>query len=138
MGTDITGPMSKQKLKLPFTNYFPLEEGPIGNPNKIYRIGYTIHGFTHPWLLNNADSAMWEANRHSNVRLTILDPEFDNQKQVQQIDAWVADDFDGIMIWPMQEAPTGPPGTEGDRRRHSLCVHRPNGGDKQNQCPGNG
>jgi ribose transport system substrate-binding protein len=52
---------------------------------------------------------MWEANRHSNVRLTILDPEFDNQKQVQQIDAWVADGLDGIMIWPMQEAPTGPP-----------------------------
>lgn len=109
MGTDITGPMSKQKLKLPFTNYFPLEKGPIGDPQKIYRIGYTIHGFTHPWLLNNADSAMWEANRHSNVRLTILDPEFDNQKQIQQIDAWVADGLDGIMIWPMQEAPTGPP-----------------------------
>ena len=109
MGTDITGPMSKQKLKLPFTNYFPLDEGPIGDPQKTYRIGYTIHGFTHPWLLNNADSALWEANRHSNVHLTILDPEFDNQKQVQQIDAWVADSLDGIMIWPMQEAPTGPP-----------------------------
>ena len=109
MGTDIIGPMSRQKLKLPFTNYFPLPEGPIGDSQKIYRIGYTIHGFSHPWLLNNADSAMWEANRHSNVRLTILDPEFDNQKQVEQIDAWVADGLDGIMIWPMQEAPTGPP-----------------------------
>ena len=109
MGTDIIGPMSKQKLKLPFTNYFPLAEGPIGNPQKIYRLGYTIHGFTHPWLLNNADSAMWEANRHANVRLTVLDPEFDNAKQVQQIDAWIAEDLDGIMIWPMQEAPTGPP-----------------------------
>ena len=109
MGTDITGPMSKQKLKLPFTNYFPLAQGPIADPQKIYRIGYTIHGFSHPWLLNNADSAIWEATRHSNVRLTVLDPEFDNQKQVQQIDAWVADGLDGIMIWPMQEAPTGPP-----------------------------
>ena len=109
MGTDITGPMSKQKLKLPFTNYFSLEAGPIGDPQKTYRIGYTIHGFSHPWLLNNADSAIWEANRHSNVHLTVLDPEFDNQKQVQQVDAWVADGLDGIMIWPMQEAPTGPP-----------------------------
>ena len=109
MGTDIVGPMSKQKLKLPFTDYFPLAEGPIGDPQKIYRIGYTIHGFNHPWLLNNADSAMWEANRHANVRLSILDPEFDNRKQVQQIDAWIADGLDGIMIWPMQEAPTGPP-----------------------------
>ncbi len=109
MGTDITGPMSKQKLKLPFTNYFPLDEGPVGDPQKTYRIGYTIHGFSHPWLLNNADSAMWEAGRHANVNLTRLDPEFDNQKQVAQIDAWIAEGLNGIMIWPMQEAPTGPP-----------------------------
>lgn len=108
MGTGITGPMSKQKLKLPFTNYYPLKKGPIGDPEKIYRIGYTIHGFNHPWLLNNADSAIWEASRHSNVKLTVLDPEFDNNKQIQQIDDWITKKFDGIMIWPMQEAPTGP------------------------------
>jgi len=109
MGTVVTGPMSKQKLKLPFTNYYPLKEGPIGNPEKTYRVGYTIHGFGHPWLLNNADSAIWEAKRHPNVKLTVLDPEFDNDKQIQHIDAWIAEGFDGIMVWPMQEAPTGPP-----------------------------
>ncbi len=109
MGTNITGPMSNQSLKLPFTDLYPLEVGPIGDPNKTYKIGYTIHGFGHPWLLNNADSAIWEANRHSNVELTILDPEFDNDKQVKQIDNWIIDEFDGILIWPMQEAPTGPP-----------------------------
>ncbi|MCP4348434.1 MAG: sugar ABC transporter substrate-binding protein [Desulfobacterales bacterium] len=109
MGTEIMGPMSRQKLKLPFTSYHPLKEGPIGNPDKTYKIGYTIHGFSHPWLLNNADSAMWEANRHPNVKLTVLDPEFDNAKQVQHVDNWIAQGFDGIMIWPMQEAPTGPP-----------------------------
>lgn len=109
MGTNITGPMSKQSLKLPFTDLYPLKVGPIGDPNKTYKIGYTIHGFGHPWLLNNADSAIWEANRHSNIELTILDPEFDNDKQVKQIDNWIKDEFDGILIWPMQEAPTGPP-----------------------------
>ena len=109
MGTDIIGPMSKQKLKLPFTSYYPLGEGPIGDPQKTYRVGYTIHGFSHPWLLNNAESAIWEANRHSNVQLTVLDPEFNNDKQVQQIDAWIAEELDGIMVWPMQEAPIGPP-----------------------------
>jgi len=109
MGTYITGPMSKQKLKLPYTNYYPLKEGPIGDPEKIYQIGYTIHGFNHPWLLNNVDSAIWEANRHSNVKLTVLDPEFDNNKQIQHIDDWSTKNFDGILIWPMQEAPTGPP-----------------------------
>ena len=109
MGTDVVGPMSKQKLKLPFTHLHPLREGPIGDPQKNYKVGYTIHGFGHPWLLNNADSALWEADRHPNVELTVLDPEFDNQKQVLQIDGWIAKKLDGIMIWPMQEAPTGPP-----------------------------
>ncbi|MGL1893679.1 MAG: sugar ABC transporter substrate-binding protein [Spirochaetaceae bacterium] len=109
MGTNITGPMSKQSLKLPFTDLYPMNKGTIGDPNKTYKIGYTIHGFAHPWLLNNADSAIWEANRHSNVELTILDPEFDNDKQVKQIDQWIKDKYDGILIWPMQEAPTGPP-----------------------------
>ncbi len=109
MGTDIVGPMSKQNLKLPFTDYIPLPDGPIGDKNKTYRVGYTIHGFNHPWLLNNADTAIWEANKHPNVKLTVLDPEFDNAKQARQVDTWVAQGFDGIMIWPMVEAPTGPP-----------------------------
>jgi len=56
-GVDVTGPISKQKLRLPFTDVAPLPEGPIGDPNKQYKIAYTIHGLSHPWLLNNADSA---------------------------------------------------------------------------------
>lgn len=109
MGTSVRGPKSGQRLKLPFTAYHPLEKGPVGDPGKTYRIGYTIHGFDHPWLLNNADSAIWEANRHPNVALVVRDPGFDNDRQVQQIDQWIEEGFDGIIIWPMQEAPIGPP-----------------------------
>ncbi len=106
---NVIGPISKQKLRLPFTNVVPLAEGPIGDPNKQYNIAYTIHGLGHPWLLNNADSAQWEANRHSNVSLTVFDSKFDNDKQAEQIDTLVKQKVDGILIWPMQEAPTGPP-----------------------------
>lgn len=108
-GTDIVGPISGQNLKLPFTGLHPLPDGPIGDPARTYRVAYTIHGLSHPWLLNNADSAQWQAGRHPNVDLTVLDPEFDNAKQVVQIDALIAEKVDGIMVWPMQEAPTGPP-----------------------------
>lgn len=108
-GENVIGPISKQKLRLPFTNVHPLPAGPIGDPNKIYNIAYTIHGLSHPWLLNNADSAQWEADRHPNVKLSILDPEFDNDKQAKQIDELTQNKVDGIIIWPMQEAPTGPP-----------------------------
>jgi len=109
MGTEIQGPISQQKLKLPFTNVYPMPEGPFGDPNRTYRIGYSIHGFSHPWLLSNAESAMWEAERHPNVELTLADAEFDNDKQVEQINAWTHEKLDGILVWPMQEAPTRPP-----------------------------
>jgi len=108
-GTTIIGPKSNQPLKLLFTDYYPLAEGPVGDPEKRYQIGYTIHGHDHPWLGGNAETAIWEARRHPNVDLTLLDPEFVNQKQVEQIDAWVKEGFDGILIWPLQEAPTGAP-----------------------------
>ncbi len=109
MGTEIQGPISQQQLKLPFTNVYPMPEGPFGDPNRTYRIGYSIHGFSHPWLLSNAESAMWEADRHPNVELTLADAKFDNDKQVEQINAWTREKLDGILVWPMQEAPTGPP-----------------------------
>jgi len=104
-GKEIIGPMSKQPLKLPFSYIIPLPTGPIGNPKQTYKIGYTIHGFNHPWLLNNADSALWEAKQHANVKLNVLDPEFDNGKQVEHIKQWIAEGYDGIMIWPKVEGP---------------------------------
>ncbi len=108
-GTNIVGPISKQNLRLPFSEVHALPAGPVGDPDKHYNIAYTIHGLSHPWLLNNADSAKWEAERHPNVTLTVLDPKFDNDLQAKQIDELAAKKVDGILIWPMQEAPTGPP-----------------------------
>ncbi|MBT4888343.1 MAG: sugar ABC transporter substrate-binding protein [Rhodospirillales bacterium] len=108
-GINVVGPISKQNLRLPFVDIHPLPEGPVGDLEKHYNIAYTIHGLSHPWLLNNADTAQWEADRHSNVTLSVLDPEFDNDKQAKQIDALIKEKVDGILIWPMQEAPTGPP-----------------------------
>ncbi|MCC7286743.1 MAG: sugar ABC transporter substrate-binding protein [Burkholderiaceae bacterium] len=109
MGTQISGPFSKQSLKLPFTDYVPLKEGPVGDPSKKYRIGVTFHGFSHPWLLNWADAARWEAERHPNVDVRVLDAEFDNAKMAQHFDTFIAEKVDGILVWPMVEAPTGPP-----------------------------
>ena len=109
MGTEITGPYSKLQLKLPFTDYVPIKEGPIGDESKTYKIGVTFHGFSHPWLIDWADSAKWEAERHSNIDMTVLDAEFDNEKMSSHFDTFIAEKVDGIVVWPMVEAPTGPP-----------------------------
>jgi len=111
MGTEITGPLSNIPLKLPFTDYIPLEEGPILDPNKQYHFGFTTHGLNHPWLVSLADSAKWEVNRHSNLKITILDAEFDEANMSAQVDRFISSDMDGILMWPRVKAPTGPPVT---------------------------
>lgn len=108
-GTAIEGPFSKQSLKLPFTDYVPLPDGPVGDPNETYDIGVTFHGFDHPWLVNWADAARWEAERHPNVKVNVLDAQFDNNKMASHFDTFVSQQVDGILVWPMVEAPTGPP-----------------------------
>jgi len=109
MGTEIEGPFSKQPLKLPFTDYVPIPKGPVGDSSKTYKIGCTFHGFSHPWLINWADAAKWVANQHPNVEMKVLDAEFDNAKMASHFDTFIAEDVDGILVWPMVEAPTGPP-----------------------------
>ena len=109
MGTKMTGPYSKLALKVAFTDYVALPPGPVGDPNKKYRIGIAFHGMVHPWLINWADSAQFEALRHPNVEATVLDAEFDNAKMASHFDTFIADKVDGILVWPMVEAPTGPP-----------------------------
>lgn len=109
MGAEFTGPFSKLAIKAPFTDYIPLPEGPVLDPDKTYRIGFVFHGFNHPWLVSLADTAAWEAARHPNIKLEVLDAEFDDNKMAQIIDNWIAQRFDAIVLWPNREAPMGPP-----------------------------
>ncbi|MBL8582860.1 MAG: sugar ABC transporter substrate-binding protein, partial [Rhizobiaceae bacterium] len=109
MGATFTGPFSKLEIKSPFTDYLPLPEGPVLDPNKKYRIGLVFHGFNHPWLISLADTAAWEAARHPNIELEVIDAEFDDNKMGQVIDTWIAKQYDGIVLWPNREAPMGPP-----------------------------
>lgn len=109
MGATFTGPYSKLEIKAPFTDYLPLPEGPVLDAGKKYRIGFVFHGFNHPWLISLADTGAWEAARHPNIELEVIDAEFDDNKMGQVIDTWIAKQYDGIVLWPSREAPMGPP-----------------------------
>ena len=109
MGAEFEGPFSKLPIKAPFTDYIPFDEGPVLDPNKTYRIGFVFHGFNHPWLISLADTVAWEAARHPNIELEVIDAEFDDNRMGQVIDTWITKQFDGIMLWPSREAPMGPP-----------------------------
>ncbi|TPL17288.1 MULTISPECIES: hypothetical protein [unclassified Mesorhizobium] len=86
MGASFVGPYSKLQIKAPFTDYLPLPEGPVLDASKKYRIGLVFHGFNHPWLISLADTAAWEAKRHPNIELEVIDAEFDDNKMGQVID----------------------------------------------------
>lgn len=109
MGASFKGPYSKLDIKAPFTDYLPLADGPVLDPKKTYRIGFVFHGFNHSWLVSLADTAAWEAARHPNIQIDIIDAQYDDNKMAQVIDTWVTKKYDGIVLWPMREAPMGPP-----------------------------
>ncbi|MEK5036550.1 sugar ABC transporter substrate-binding protein [Sporosarcina sp. FSL K6-3457] len=105
-GTHITGSFSELELKLPFTDYVKLAEGPVGDPQRTYRIGVAIHGFDQPWNVGLADSAQWEADRHSNIEIDVKDAQWDNDRMADIIDSFVLQKVDGILTWPMVESET--------------------------------
>lgn len=109
MGAEFEGPYSKLAIKAPFTDYLPVDEGAVLDTSKTYRIGFVFHGFNHPWLISLADTVAWEAARHSNIELEIIDAEFDDNRMGQVIDTWITKEYDGILLWPAREAPMGPP-----------------------------
>jgi len=133
MGEEFVGEISDLPYKDLFTDYIPLPEGPILDPNKTYRIGFTNLGLAHPWLLANAENALWEASRHSNIEFELMDGEFDDSKMNQHIDTWVAKEFDGIMIWPAKEEPlaaavqraadAGIPSVDMDRKVNNSYIY---------------
>ncbi len=109
MGAEYIGPISGLPIKAMFSDYLPVPEGPILDPEKQYRIGFAYHGANHPWLVSLADTAVYQASLHPNVRLEVIDSEFDDNRMGQVIDNWIAQQYDAIVLWPSREAPMGPP-----------------------------
>jgi|GEM_PF-590696 len=110
MGKEIVGPYTGNKLKLPFSDdYVPVPEGPIGDPNKTYTIGMVSGGLNDAWIANYQDSIGYEASRHSNVKMMIMDYNFDMNLYVTQMDTLIAKKVDAIVTWPMIEASSAPP-----------------------------
>jgi ABC-type sugar transport system substrate-binding protein len=109
MGREFIGPLSNLPIKAPFSDYLAMNEGPVLNPKKTYRIGFAYHGAFHPWLISLADTAVYEANLHPNVKIEVYDAEFDDKKMGKRIDDWISRKFDAIVLWPVREAPMGPP-----------------------------
>lgn len=109
MGTEIVGAYTGNEIKLPFTDYVPVPDGPIGDPDTTYEIGVVTFGNVSAWAGNWLDSMQWEADKHPNINLTVMDYQLDMNLFAQQMDTLIAQQVDAILIWPLTEAPAGPP-----------------------------
>lgn len=110
MGVSIQGPYTGNNLKLPFSDdYVPVPAGPIGDPNRQYVIGMVSGGLNDAWIANYQDSVKYEADRHPNLEIQVMDYNFDMNLYATQMDTLTAQKVDAIVTWPMIEASSAPP-----------------------------
>ena len=81
--------------------------GSVQAENKI-KIGVTMALFDDVWLTTVRDSMTKWAGGHKEIELTIVDAKNDTNKQVGQVENFLAQNLDAIVILPVDTAATGP------------------------------
>lgn len=97
------GPATQTPVVLPYSTVCPVPAGPIGTASRTYTIGLSLPFTSNTWFLGLADSLQLEAQRHSNVRVTVLNANLDASVQAQNINTLIAQGVDAIVVDPLQE-----------------------------------
>jgi inositol transport system substrate-binding protein len=84
-----------------------LPAGSVRAENKV-KIGVTMALFDDVWLTTVRDSMTKWAGGHKDIDLTIVDAKNDTNKQVGQVENFLAQNMDAIVILPVDTAATGP------------------------------
>ncbi|WP_339711922.1 substrate-binding domain-containing protein [uncultured Kriegella sp.] len=101
----------KSNLRLFFTTFimfcflFSCKEG--SNEDRI-RIGFSQAMAKDDWRRSMNNSMQLQASLNPNIMLTIRDANYEVQKQIDQIDAFIADSVDILIISPIQSKPITP------------------------------
>ena len=72
------------------------------------KIGVTIAIFDDVWLTYVRDSITKFASEHSDIELTMVDAKNDTARQVGQVENFLAQKMDAVVILPVDTAATGP------------------------------
>src|SRR6202022_2848280 len=72
------------------------------------KIGVAMALFDDVWLTNVRDAMTKWASTHPDVELTIVDAANDPAKQVGQVENFLAQGMDAVVILPVYTAATGP------------------------------
>ena len=80
----------------------------LGAQAKKVKIGMTIALFDDVWLTYVREAAIKWAGQHSDIDLTLVDAKGDTAKQVGQVENFLAQNMDAIIVLPVDTAATGP------------------------------
>ena len=80
---------------------------PVQSAEKV-KIGVAMALFDDVWLTHVRDAMTKWASTHPDVELTIVDAANDTAKQVGQVENFLAQGVDAVVILPVDTAATGP------------------------------
>jgi inositol transport system substrate-binding protein len=95
----------KKLLLLLLVLAFPLQSA---QAQKKVKIGVTMALFDDVWLTTVRDAMSKWGAAHKDIELTIVDAKNDTNKQVGQVENFLAQGMDAIVILPVDTAATGP------------------------------
>ena len=98
-GGDVTGPITKKSLVLPFHGQFPVPDGPVGDPDKKYTFCFSQGLVGNPWATAQKESVMLEAARHPNVEVIYYNNN-DASQQVNDLKNCQNQKVDAALVWP--------------------------------------
>jgi ABC-type sugar transport system substrate-binding protein len=104
----VTDPITKESIVLPYSDAFPVPEGPIGDPSKEYNVCFSQALLRHPFSAGQRSSVMIEAARHPNLKVQYYNTDNDPLQQIQQLETCANQDPDAILIFPHSTAPLTP------------------------------
>ncbi len=104
----VTNPDTGEPILLPYFNSLPVDDGPIGDANKTYKICFSQALIRHPFAEAMRASLAAEAARHPNIEILYYNTDNDPLKQIQDLETCAAQKPDAILVWPHSTAPLTP------------------------------
>lgn len=105
------GPATNVPCSLIFEHILPVEEGPVGDPNRTYVVGLSLPYSTNIWYMGTTDAMMIEAAKHPNIEVRVLNADGDPMQQANDIETLMLQEVDAIFINPIQEEALVPAAT---------------------------
>lgn len=107
-GPVVTTGITGSEVSLPYASAIPVEEGPIGDPDRQYTFCFSQALIRHPWPVAQKESMMIEEEKHPNLEILYFNTDNDPLQQVKDLESCLNQKVDAILVWPHSVGPLTP------------------------------